>query len=593
MRFTLLLCLAFATLPTADVSAIVKFEEGAVIVNGIQLLQDREIPEHYYYITPYPRLSMSPEGNFEFLCMKYIGQGGASTNGGIFHALITFSLTPKEVEDLEKKLQEKVPKGKVMGPVPMLETIKEGDKGGSSFSIVSSILTNTSGANPFTINVITSGSAPFLPGSKAAVAARLSQEGATLLWESFHAGSSDVSVVVDGYFEAAIKGYNAVVQADLEFVYEHFSSFANKQGGFKREQARSVVDSLVQNGTIKVDVFDRALGNIKNEDMQRIIDVVTEKVIDIMFDTKTGWARMPALETAAAPTDLKERYQRGDFVAFFAGDGDQEYIPDDQLLLKKKKEIRSFKFYLNLSKSTTIKVPVHTAGNIRGFYDLFKDDGRYFRVVNLDDPDFQKREVFFQVDGSIVDAYADIVNNVAVLFRKDYGEDASDITREVQFWRKDVEGGQDIKSITYPRAGARSSDWLNYDYRVSWSLKGLDTTITLPTDPKGWMQNNAPVMALSPPFQKRVIEIDADRALFKDAGVRSCTVRFSAKLIGKPRAPKTVVLRDTDTSSTQKVTLFQDYNAPVAYQVIWYTNTGERKEDPRLLESDFLFLVPK
>ncbi len=588
-----LLLLFLFSLTATPGFAIVKYEEGAITIDGIQLLQDRENPDFYYYIPPYPRLAMTPEGNFEFLCIKYVGTGGPATNGGLFHALLTFTLSPGETASLEKKLKEKFPKAKLMGVVPMMESIKDGDKSSSSFRLVSSILNNTTGTNPFTVNVITSGSAPFLPGSKAAVAARLNQDGATLLWESFHAGTSDVSVVVDGYFEAAIKGYNAIVQADLELVYQHLSSFKNKQDGFKREQLRSTVDSLCQKGVIKIDVFDRAASlGIKNEDMQSILDLITGKVIEIMFDTKSGWAKVPEMTASAEPTDLKERYENGDFVAFFGGKGEQQYIPDDQYLLKSKKEIRNFKFYLNLSKSTTIKVPVHTAGNIRGFYDLFQEDGRYFKVVNLDDPDFQQRDVFFQLDGGIIDTYADIINQVSVIFRKDYGNGESVTTRELQFLRKDVENGKDIKAVTYPRAGARSADWLQYDYRISWSIKGIDTVITFPAAAEKWLRSDAPVMVLTPPFQRKIVEIDADRTLFKETGTRSCSIRFLSLLLGEPSVPKTVVLRDTDATFTQKVAVYQDKDAPMACQITWYTNKGERKEKTKMLDSDFLFLVP-
>ncbi len=573
--------------------AIVKYEEGAITIDGIQLLQDRENPALYYYIPPYPRLSKTLEDNFEFLCIKYVGLGGPATNGGLFHALITFSLTPEETAALEKKLKEKFPKARLMGVVPMMESKKDGEKSNSSFRLVSSVLNNTSGANPFTVNVISSGSAPFLPGSKAAVAARLSQDGATLLWESFHAGTSDVSVVVDGYFEAAIKGYNAIVEANLELVYEHISTFSNKQQGFKRNQLRATLDSLCQKGVIKIDVFDRSASlGIKNEDMQSILDIITGKVIEIMFDTKTGWAKAPAIEASVEPSDLKERYKNGDFISFFFGDGEQPYIPDDQYLLKTKKEIRNFNFYLNLSKSTTIKVPVHTAGNIRGFFDMYKDDGRYFKVVNLDDPDFQQREVFFQLDGDIVESFGDIINQVSVVFRKDHKNGESVTTRELQFLPIDIEKGLNLKTITYPRAGARSADWLHYDYRISWSIKGVDSVVTIPAKQGEWRSSDASVQVLTPPFDRKTIEIDADRNMFKEAGVRSCAIRFLSMLLGEPRLPKNVVLRDTDAAFTSKVAVYQDRDAPTAYQITWYTKKGERKEQTKLLEGDFLFLVP-
>ena len=53
-----------------------------------------------------------------------------------------------------------------------------------------------------------------------------------------------------------------------------------------------------------------------------------------------------------------------------------------------------------LAKSSTIKVPVDTAGNLGGLYTALKNDPRYFRIVDLDDPAFEFRPVHFQVDGA-------------------------------------------------------------------------------------------------------------------------------------------------------------------------------------------------
>ena len=237
---------------------IIKYDEGSLIINGIQLFQDREVPQDYYYLPQYPKVATKPDGSLEILFLKYVGEGGPATNGGLFHTLIEFALTPDEIKILERELAKKVPGGKIRGPVPMQEALKDGQSGMASFRIISSVLTNSGGDNPFTTNTITSGHAPFLPGSRAAIAANLSQQGATLLWESFQGRTSDVSVAIEGYFEAAVKGYNAIIEADLNILYEHFSSLQNKQGGFSREQTRKSVDSLVQEQNIKIEVFDRS-----------------------------------------------------------------------------------------------------------------------------------------------------------------------------------------------------------------------------------------------------------------------------------------------------------------------------------------------
>ena len=56
------------------------------------------------------------------------------------------------------------------------------------------------------------------------------------------------------------------------------------------------------------------------------------------------------------------RQERGGFTKFFAGTGNQEYITDNQYVLKKRKDITRNSFTLNLSLSSTIRVPVDSSG---------------------------------------------------------------------------------------------------------------------------------------------------------------------------------------------------------------------------------------
>src|SRR5690606_27568857 len=104
---------------------------------------------------------------------------------------------------------------------------------------------------------------------------------------------------------------------------------------------------------------------------------------------ETGWAKQPDKETAVEQGQLAGRRERGFFSKLFGGDQNEKYVTDDQFVLKKREDIKVNKFYLNLSKSTTIKVPVYSSGNINGLYETFKEDpeskDKYFRVVDLED----------------------------------------------------------------------------------------------------------------------------------------------------------------------------------------------------------------
>ena len=577
--------------------AIPKYNEGMVMVKGVQFLQEREDPNLYYYLPQYPRLARKEDGSFEFLCMKYIGQGGTDTNGGIFHALVEFTLPGSLIESLEKDLQEKTgnAKARIAGPVPLQQTMKDGEAAPGSFKIVSSILTNTTGKDAFARNVITSGHAPLLPGSKAAISAKLSQEGATLLFESLRGNTSDVSVTLSGYYEAAAQAYNATITAETSIIYNHYSRVQNEQQGFTRDQMRKISDNMLRDQVLKIDVFDRsaALG-VDSKAMTGILEMVTDKLIELMFDAQNGWSKEPPRESGVEQGQLLGRQERGWFSNTFGGAQDTPYYTDHQYVLKKREDIRTNKFYLNLSQSTAIKVPFFTSGNLSAVYDsLAVNEEKYFRTVNLDDPDFQKRDVHFQVDGEFAESFKDIFNFVTVSFRKLYGEGQTDATRDLVFKRGDLEKGVDMQSVNYARAGSASSDWLNYDYRVSWSLKGNNLNIKDPKGDNEWNKSKASAISLIPPFSKRIIEIDADRSLFKENNMTSATVRFVVMLAGKPQNQKNVILRSNDALSSQKVTLYHDPNQTVGYQISWYDKKGkEIKGDVHELTDNYLLLVP-
>jgi hypothetical protein len=581
---------------TGVLKAIVKYQEGALLINGIQLLQDRENAKDYYYLPQYPRLAQKEDGSFEIVCIKYVGTGGPETNGGLFHALVEFTLPQDVVDAVQAKLQALVPGGRVVGPVPMQENIKDGESGMASFEVVSSILSSKTGDKPLTQSFITNGHAPLLPGSRAAIAAKLSQEGATLLWASFQGATSDVSIAINGYYEAAVKGYNAVIEAEASTIYTHFSQIMNEQEGFTRNQMRDITDKLIQNKTLKVDVFDRSNGlGIKTDDMQAIVDLVTNKLIELMFDAKTGWAVAPTTEVAVEQNQLPGRQERGFFSKLFSGAHEEPYVTDHQFVLKRRKDVRINKFYLNLSKSTTIKLPFFTTGNIRGFYSNHQKNDQYFRVVNLDDPDFKKREILFQVDGEFAQSFSEILNFVSVSFKKSYGNGQPDVTKEIVIKGKDLEKGTDLQGVVYPALGLSGNDLIDYNYRISWSFKGNSTTVLIPPNQDQWLKAKEAAVSLKPPFEKKLIEIDADRATFKDAGYKSATVRVFAVLNGKPQVQKTLVLRAEDVLNTSKVAVYHDSNQPVAYQVTWYPlKNGKPIEGPvQELTDTYLYLIPQ
>lgn len=602
-----------------SIYAQVKYDEGAMYISGVTLLQDRANEKDYYYLPQFPRLSTKEDGRFEFLCLKYVGDK-TENSGGLFHALVSFDIPDTLLARLTKELQKKVPGARIAGPVPLMQPKKDDPEIVTpSFEIVSAVLSNKDGKDAMTRNVITSGYAPLTPGSKAAVAALLNQNGATLLWNSFTGPNSDVSVSVHGYYEAAVKAYNAVVTAEMNVIYSHFSQMMANQEGYNKTQIRKVVDDLSKKGGIKVDVFDRSAGlGIKTSDMDGILNLVTNKLTEIMFDTKAGWSKEP--ETVDPNLGFDPRGRQGDkskegqiisdvgeamsdvmgslpilgwFVPKKKKNTNPEYITDNQFVLKDIQNIRTNKFYLNLSKATTIKVPFHTAGNLGGLYSTLGEDPNYFRIVNMDDPDFQKRSVSFQVDGKFSDAFDEIINFVTVNFRKKYSNGQDDVTGQVIINGDDLKKGISFKDIMYPRLGLSTAEWLNYEYQLLWSFKGKQEVVRYPADAKEWIKSADPAVSLTPPLVKEFIEVDADREQFRTDSITSVNINFASVLGGQKKIVKSVILRAGDAASTSKITLYHDLNQPVVHQSTWYSRyKGEAKGDMGMLNTSYLFFTP-
>src|SRR5687767_6064424 len=225
-------------LTTIPAVAQVKYDEGAEYVKGLTFLQSSREPLVYYYLPQYPRLAMREDGTYEFLCLKYTNNKG-DNNGGLLHALVEFAIPDSFMKVYEKELQKIVPGAKIAGPVMLSENKSTEDENvPPGFEVVSAVLSNKDGKDAMTRNVVTSGFAPFAPGSKAAVAAILNQMGSSLLWNSFTGPTSDVSIAVNGYYQAVVRAYNAIVTAEMSVVYTHFSSIMNKQSGYSKEQVR-------------------------------------------------------------------------------------------------------------------------------------------------------------------------------------------------------------------------------------------------------------------------------------------------------------------------------------------------------------------
>jgi hypothetical protein len=571
-------------------ASLANYDAGTRTIEGVQLVQDAENPLAFYYLPQYPRLARRANGDFELLLLRNIGADSA-TSGGIFHALVEFSLPDDTLQRVAARLRNDVPGAQLRGPMSLLPLEQDG---ASSFTVVSATLQRADGAAPpdrIEGSVLTSGTAPLNAGSKAVVAARLTGEQAALMWATLTepAVISDVSVSVRAYYEAKVKGYNAVISADATTIYNHDSVINNQSAGFTRHDIRRITDKLITDHLINVEVFDRTAGtSLKADDVAKITDIVTDKVIELVFDTKTGWSRVPDTEVAVAAGQVLGRQERGFFSKVFGGTEDTPYYTDDQYVRKKIENFRNQKIYINLAKTTVIRVPFNSSGNLGGIYDAVPaaERGKYFKAQAVsEDPLVQKQDLVLQIDGSVIDGFATVFNNVAVNLRQ-RRQGATVSLPSVVFDAETVKKGSGMKIVQLQRLGDATEGWRDYEYQVIWSLRGIQQPVRVPAGASQWTASHDPVVNLIAPVAKRELSLDVVTSEFAGAGIRSCEVQVLGVIGNKTKVLASRLVRADDASAPAMVPVYGDMDKPMATALFWNSRHGRARQGPTLLDGE-------
>jgi len=256
------------------------------------------------------------------------------------------------------------------------------------------------------------------------------------------------------------------------------------------------------------------------------------------------------------------------------------------------KQIKQSNYTINLSKSSSIKVPFYSAGNISGFFDKLKNDKRYFRIVNMNDPSFQKRDINFIIDNDYADAFNSILNFVSINFRKSYSNGQDTVFSKMTITQKDIDAGNNFKTVIYPRLGVDGKEWNEYEYQIKWSIKGESNPICFPEDPNKWIKATEQAISLVPPFTRAEIDVDANRELFQQNGYFSANINFASIVAGKPVPVKRLLLRSIDPEWSTKLVVYHDVGQPVVYQTNWFGTSSEDVQEMQQLINNYIFLKP-
>jgi hypothetical protein len=516
-------------------------------------MDEKQQPQFSFirYVTNSSDTSTTPE--------RTITQAGG---GGVLHFLVTYDTDEKKIKKAQAALQELFNNDevKLRGPI----VFKEG-----RFALVSSILNPESGKTEKTLMAM--GAAPVLQGSKIALSFEMDPQHSKLLLESFKMTTPDVSLVFDLVFSGLTDAYNAKVTVDWSEVYKYEKISGGVNVYFVSADLEKMYEEMRRTNAIKVESAG------EDARMENLLNSAYGKITDMMF------RRMePAQVPAGAQTGLNSllgglfsgngAFSSGKTLGFGAHFGYQ------------LKDIKTTGYsVLNFSSRMSGDRHHYITFNIGDFYKKYGTSTDYFKTVSLGDPDFEQRDVFVGVDGALVPEFDKLINSITVTLRKSH-QNGSTTLKEVNITKNAVMNNRNI-SMNYGSVGdADRLAWLSYDFRAQYNFKGGKTYQT------EWQQQNAAMINLFAPYERRVIKLEADPAVLKSNNVRATTVRIEYPFFGEKKAMEMTVKPDDDLSQKQFDITLPAGQYAYKYVLKWRMKDGTEKTATGDNDSEIFFI---
>jgi hypothetical protein len=278
-------------------------------------------------------------------------------------------------------------------------------------------------------------------------------------------------------------------------------------------------------------------------------------------DESNGWGRplaiaaRPASQPPAAPTTPAPVPQR-----------EEVATPEFAVLAsyEMRTEHRSGTFTYDLNKYTADQMTLRFDENIGDLRSL-KGDAAHFRQVNLDDPLYKQRELVVMLDGMNAKDFGEYVNFAHVRLRKRHqaGEESAG---EVRIDRNNFNReGNNFKLVYGWKGDADRRKWMDYETQTTWSFVGGNEV------QEPWTKRTIATIGLTPPFQKRSVELQADPEAIDKAEVRSVAVKLYYK-IGSAEQVKQATLNAARGQLSDHIDFIQptgvfDYDYEITWQL--------------------------
>ncbi len=493
----------------------------------VMLFRDHADEHGYHYMPLSPRIANWPDGTPKFSFLQYV-RTGKDITGGILHFLVTFGLTPEELQKARKELTKHDKEGKILGPV----LFTKGD-----FHIISS----TAGEGGiFTRKVTGTGKAPLLAGTEAAVSIALTEEGSTFMMESFKKPTSDVSVQFVMTYEGLTPAYRALLTVDWEKVYNHKEFKMDVGNYFVSAQIQKIYSELREQGAIKLEIIG------EDTKMDELLNTAYNIITKMMFDAKP-----------VKPEDIGKS-QAGTGSNWFGKLFGQAHMGFYQKTVKMK---GSYTVDLTRRKRDQRELPL--TGNIGNLYEKYGKNKDLFGVVDLDDPTFDERTIHVILDGEDFDTFKEFINFAGITFKKEYADkEMKTVTQDIMFNAASFgQNGNDM-TLTYRRKSDPADKFLEYEYKPIWSFYG---GIEVAGE---WKKTIQPVVTLTPPHKYRYIEVLAEEDNMAENDIIRIAVQFRHTNFGK-QVQKEVILRKDEPLNINYYYYHEPNNLEYEYSVTW------------------------
>ena len=515
----------------------------------------------YLYLPSRSRLAYDEAQNPKFSFLRYVytqanegDEATASTiseaaGGGILHFLVLYDTPEDMIKKAEAVLREKLDNDEIQLRGPIIF-----DKG--RYSLISSILTADGKEKK---EMLISGEAPVLEGSRIALSFQMTPRNSKLLLESFKMATPDVSLVFDLSFSGLTDSYDAHLEVDWTEVKNSQAYSAGGSIYFVGADVEVGFDKLRRDNAIKL------TSNGSHESMEGLVTTVYDKLLKLMFEP-------------VQPEQLseEERGGLGDDISSMIGPGGMLNSRNTtgfglnvgyKLKMAKTEGVSVMDF----KGRSTVERHHYITFNASDLYQKYGNDTTIFKEAPLGDPTFQQRTIFVGVDGKLEREFKNMINSVTVTLRKNH-QGGSETLREVVLKRNTFDNfdGSPISMIYGSDQDADRIKWLDYDYQAHWQFQGGAGYKT------GWRTESGSMINLYTPYQHRDIELMGDIDRLKKEGIRAVIVQIKYDFFDEEKSPRLMIRTDRPLADQKfSITLPNDQEA-VPYKITWVKSDGDR-----------------